>query len=70
MDQHDTIMDTQELADWLSVSIQTIDKWRKLEGLPALPLPSRTVRFLKRDVMDWLKGRNSPETATRRRGGH
>ena len=42
-----------ELAEHMSVSDDTIDKWRKYHGLPWLKLPGRCVRFDPVDVQTW-----------------
>lgn len=55
----DEILTTDDVADWLKVSANTVRSWVRLrvDPLPKLNLPGRTVRFCKADVEVWVKNR-------------
>lgn len=45
----------QELAEYLKVTIPTIDRYMK-KGMPYIKLPTGTVRFDISEVEKWIKG--------------
>lgn len=47
----DTVMTPREVADWLKVKPRQIERL----GVPCLPLGRKTVRYLKADVLAWLR---------------
>ena len=49
----DEILTKEELADYLRISIRTIDRLMK-EGMPYLKIRG-TVRFEKKKVFSWLE---------------
>jgi len=46
----------KQLADWLGVTVRTIDMWRKSEGLPHHK-PQGRVDFFRAEVDAWLRQR-------------
>ncbi len=46
----------KQLADWLGVTVRTIDTWRKSEGLPFHKSGGR-VEFERAEVDSWLRQR-------------
>jgi excisionase family DNA binding protein len=50
------LLDKKELAEWLGISIPTIDRWRK-DGLPFIQT-GKLVRFQKTKVQSWLDERS------------
>jgi predicted DNA-binding transcriptional regulator AlpA len=60
----DDLLSTREVADWLGVSIQWVEIGRsKKYGPPFKRLAPRTVRYLRADVLKWLKARTHASTA-------
>jgi excisionase family DNA binding protein len=59
-DDDDTIdlMTKEEVAELLRVNPRTVERWAKDGELPAVKL-KRTVRFHRRDVVDFLRRRTS-----------
>ena len=51
--QRETILTTQQVAEWLQVSEDTVQRL----GLPRLKGLERTVRYSAGMVLDWLEGR-------------
>jgi len=47
----------RQLAAYLNVSEDSIDRWRQLAGLPFLRLPGRCIRFRLADIERWLAER-------------
>lgn len=51
----DNLLDTKQLAERLSVSIQVIKKWRGLGiGPRFVKLDSAAVRYRPKDINEWL----------------
>jgi len=60
----DDLLDTRQVADWLGVSIQWVEIGRsKNYGPPFKRLTARTFRYLRGDVLKWLKARTHASTA-------
>lgn len=53
------LMNRQEVADYLGRSVVTIDRWRKLHGLPC-SMVGLSRLFIKADVDTWLEGKRKP----------
>lgn len=50
----------EDLADWLQVSLRTIQQWRyRRQGPPYVRLSHRQVRYAVDDVESWLATRSS-----------
>jgi hypothetical protein len=49
----EAILTTEQVADWLQVSVRTVKSW----PLPRLKLPGTTVRFSAGQVLAYLEGR-------------
>lgn len=59
------LLTTKNLIEYLSVTRQTIERWRK-EGMPYLQLKGN-IRFNRAEVMEWLQeNRSSGSTKTKR----
>ena len=48
------LLKTKDLCDQLSVTRQTIHKWRKI-GLPCVFSKGRIIRYNLQEVIDWLQ---------------
>ena len=48
------LLTRRELAEYLRVSEDSVDRWRKYADLPYLKLPGRCVRFRLSDVEQWI----------------
>ncbi|MCY2993877.1 MAG: helix-turn-helix domain-containing protein [Planctomycetota bacterium] len=58
------VMKTSELAEWLRVKPQTINKWKSEGLIPSLRLTSRCIRFDPDAVLAALTGKHpAAETA-------
>jgi excisionase family DNA binding protein len=53
----DNLKTTEEIAEILKVSTQTIWRWR-VKGMPYIKINSRTFRYNLDDIMEWLKAGN------------
>lgn len=49
---NEELINTQELADKLKISTETIRRWKK-EGLPVIQLSERSERFQLSEVIQW-----------------
>lgn len=47
----DTVMTPKEVAAWLKIKPREVSRL----GVPALALGHKTVRYLRADVLEWLK---------------
>ncbi|MCY0894318.1 MAG: helix-turn-helix domain-containing protein [Acidibacillus sp.] len=48
----------EEVAKKLSVSVRTVDVWRKKRGLPATKINGGSVRFISSEVDAWYIKQN------------
>jgi predicted DNA-binding transcriptional regulator AlpA len=68
------LLDTSQLAEWLGLSVATLEIWRtKNLGPPWIKLSERRTRYRRADVLGWLEIRRHARTAYvqgRRRGSH
>jgi excisionase family DNA binding protein len=60
-DPNATVMGYPEAAEFLSVSIRTLERYVREGRIPYVPLPKRGawsgVRFLRPQLMEWLERR-------------
>ena len=57
----DQLLTPEELAQWLNVKISTIYKWVAMRYIPFLKLGGKvkgSVRFVRIEVMRWLRNRS------------
>jgi predicted DNA-binding transcriptional regulator AlpA len=60
----DDLLTTRQVAGWLGVSTQWVDIGRsKNYGPPFKRLTARSIRYLRGDVLKWLKTRTHASTA-------
>jgi predicted DNA-binding transcriptional regulator AlpA len=60
----DDLLTTRQVADWLGVSTQWVEIGRgKNYGPPFTRLTARSIRYLRGDVLKWLKERTHASTA-------
>ena len=60
----DDLLTTRQVADWLGVSTQWVEIGRsKNYGPPFKRLTARSIRYLRGDVLKWLKTRTHASTA-------
>ena len=60
----DDLLDTRQVADWLGVSIQWVEIGRsKNYGPKFTRMSARSIRYLRGDVLKWLKARTHASTA-------
>jgi predicted DNA-binding transcriptional regulator AlpA len=60
----DDLLTTRQVADWLGVSTQWVEIGRsKNYGPPFKRLTARSIRYLRDDVLKWLKTRTHASTA-------
>lgn len=48
------LLDRKGIAKALTVSVDTIDDWRKL-GMPSVQLPGSYPRFIEADCVEWAR---------------
>lgn len=60
----DDWLNSQELADWLKVPKRTVEGWRSRGTGPPACKVGAAVRYLRADVMEWIRsGGSIPESA-------
>jgi excisionase family DNA binding protein len=59
MTTEDEVITKEELAELLQVSTRTVERWVEESRIPFIRLPKRgsksNVRFLKSNVLQWLR---------------
>lgn len=55
IDETDQLLTKQEVADWLRVDLNTIDRMRERGDLPTVRVGPRLVRFRRADVLRLLE---------------
>lgn len=53
-------LSTKELAELLSVHVNTIYNWSK-EGMPRIKIGHSTIRYNVDDIMEWMEKRNDKD---------
>ncbi len=54
------LLTAREVADLLSVSVETILRWHRSGKLPSLTLPSGAIRFTEDQIAAWIAERAAP----------
>jgi excisionase family DNA binding protein len=54
------LLTAREVAERLGLSTETVLRWVRQGKLPALRLPSGTIRFQQNDLDGWLAERATP----------
>jgi hypothetical protein len=62
-DYLDGLIDEATAADFLCQSIRTIQKWRVTGFGPAFYKSGRSVRYRRRELMDWAETRRRKNTS-------
>ena len=55
----DSMWTKKDVAEFLAVTEQTVDVWRRDQGLPCMCLSARCVRFDPDAVRGWARGRGA-----------
>ncbi len=55
IDESDQLLTKQEVADWLRVDLNTVDRMRERGELPTVRVGQRLVRFRRSDVLRLLE---------------
>lgn len=50
---------TEQVAEFLNVSVRTVRKWRYEGAIDAVKVGRRLVRYRLRDVLEWLETNGS-----------
>lgn len=50
-------MNKEEVADYLKLSIPSIDRYMKNEGLPYSKI-GKSVRYIREDIESWVRSKN------------
>ena len=53
--ERENLLDAEQLATRLSVSTNTVRKWRFEDGIPCVKLGKRLVRYRFSEVVNWLQ---------------
>jgi hypothetical protein len=62
LDYLDGLIDETRAADFLCQSIRTLQKWRTTGFGPRFYKPGRSVRYRRRDLLDWAETRMRKNT--------
>ena len=54
MTDPDTLCDEYDAADFLKLSVRTLQAWRQQACGPAFIRAGRAVRYRRRDLIDWI----------------
>jgi excisionase family DNA binding protein len=66
LDPTDSLMSTEELAEFLDIPRNTLANWRyRREGPPGFRV-GRGVRYLRSDVLEWLDQQRQADPSTTR----
>lgn len=61
-----TLLTTEQLAEFLGVSVRTVEDWRfDRKGPSHIRLGPRTVRYRSDEVLEWLAGADADGAARR-----
>lgn len=63
MDYLDGFIDEQKAADFLCQSVRTIQKWRVTGFGPKFYKSGRSVRYRRRDLLEWAETRRCNNTS-------
>lgn len=63
-DYLDGFIDERKAADFLCQSVRTIQKWRVTGYGPKFYKSGRSVRYRRRDLLDWAEGRRHGSTSS------
>ena len=63
-DPLDTLVDEREAASILCYSVRALQNWRHRGGGPKfIKVSARSVRYRRRDLMDWIEARTVAHTS-------
>lgn len=62
-DYLDGLIDEAKAADFLCQSVRTIQKWRVTGFGPKFCKSGRSIRYRRRDLMNWANGRHRSSTS-------
>jgi len=62
-DYLDGFIDETQAADFLCQSVRTLQKWRVSGYGPNFYKPGRSVRYRRRDLLEWAEGRRRANTS-------
>ncbi len=63
-DDLDRLMDERDAADVLCYSVRALQNWRHRGGGPKfIKVSARSVRYRRRDLMDWIEARTVAHTS-------
>ena len=62
-DYLDGLIDEAKAADFLCQSVRTIQKWRVSGFGPKFVKSGRSIRYRRRDLMDWTNSRRRTSTS-------
>jgi len=62
-DYLDGFIDETQAADFLCQSVRTLQKWRVSGFGPHFYKPGRSVRYRRRDLLEWAEGRRRANTS-------
>ncbi len=54
----DELLKSEEVADWLKISVETVRAWRKRSIGPRATMVGGSVRYSRSDVVAWLVQQN------------
>lgn len=62
----DALLTEAQAADFLSISMRTLQAWRVRGGGPAFIRAGRAIRYRRRDLLDWIDANTATSTSAAR----
>lgn len=60
----DTLLTEAQAADHLSISMRTLQAWRVRGGGPVFIRAGRSIRYRRRDLLDWVEANAATSTSS------
>ena len=58
----DTLLTEAQAADFLSISMRTLQAWRVRGGGPVFIRAGRAIRYRRRDLIEWIDSNSATST--------
>lgn len=59
----DALLTEAQAADFLSISMRTLQAWRVRGGGPVFVRAGRAIRYRRRDLLDWINANTATSTS-------
>ena len=59
MTENSNLLTSNELAEYLGVTAETVRLWRRTQNLPSIELTPGCIRFDRAEIDAWVRGRRN-----------